>query len=255
MAIVRSFYCDESGKFLDKRVTTFCGLCASTSALERFENRWKEQLRRAELPYLTMKEALQADRKLSPVIPKQSIKERIEVLKPFAACLAETFEFGVVMAVKVEAFRRMSGRVKRQVSGGENPVYFSFLNSMLLVGRHALDDDKVSMICDDDQQTAETFLGLYRRLKNFPEADCQKFCSITFADDMVFSPLQAADMLASLARMQSELEFYGKPYDYEPLFEYLAEREGPKYIRWAIGFFGESKFAKLEFNWKPRQRD
>jgi len=255
MAIIRSLYCDESGKFLDKKVITFCGLCASPSALDKFEDRWNQELRRTGLHYLTMKEALQADKELGPLIPKQSIKERIEVLKPFAACLVETFEFGVVIAVNVEAFRRTADQIKRETSGGENPIYFSFINSMLQVGKHALDDDKVSLICDDDQGTAERFLKLYRRLKNIPEADCRKFCSITFADDITFAPLQAADMLASLARIQSDFEFYGTPYDYQPLFEYLAEPRGPAYIRWAVGFIGERKMAKLELNWKPHRQE
>lgn len=44
-----------------------------------------------------MKEALQADKPLSPVLPAQTLRERIEALKPFAACLVGTFEFGIVI--------------------------------------------------------------------------------------------------------------------------------------------------------------
>jgi hypothetical protein len=251
LVAILNFYSDESGKFSDKKVVSFSGFCASPTALEKFEDRWRELLRRYKLPYLTMKEALQAERQLSPVIPQQSPKERIEALKPFAAALVETFELGVSITVAVDAFARTKEHVKNQLSGGSNPTYFCFLTEMLQVADHGQEDDRISLICDDDEQTAINYLKLYRKLKNVHEPAHQKFCSITFADDKVFLPLQAADMLASLTRLQSGSEFFGTTYDYQPLFYYLAEPRGPKYIRWRIAFIGEVKMARLELDWKP----
>jgi hypothetical protein len=39
----------------------------------------------------------------------------------------------------------------------------------------------------------------------------------------VFAPRQAGDMLAAPVRMESEFEFFGTPYDYQPLLFYIAE--------------------------------
>lgn len=251
MAII-NVYSDESGKFLDTKVISFCGLCASSNGLDRFEERWREALRRTQLSFLTMKDALRAHKQLSPVVPAQSVRERIEVLKPFAACLAETMELGVAIAVNIEAFRRTAPDIKREIAGSENPNFFAFLNGMLAVAKHGSEEDRISLICDDDQESAENYLRLYRRLKNLPDPPYQRLCSITFADDRVFLALQAADMLASLVRLQSDYEFYGKQCEYEPLFAYLAERNAPKYIRWAVAFIGEMHMSRVEMNWSPR---
>src|SRR5689334_5634926 len=86
MAVVSVFF-DESGKFRDKKVISLCGLFATESAIGRFQEKWGELLRRSNLPFLKASQALRAHRELSNIIPRQSVENRIEALKPFAACI------------------------------------------------------------------------------------------------------------------------------------------------------------------------
>jgi hypothetical protein len=94
MAIFQAFF-DESGKFKDHQVVSFCGVCSPLYRIQEFEEDWKGLLRSYELPCLTMKRALEHTRRLSPQVDKQSAKERNEALTPFALCIRKHFEIGV----------------------------------------------------------------------------------------------------------------------------------------------------------------
>jgi hypothetical protein len=250
MVILNSFW-DESGKFNDHKVISFCGVGLSIPALGQFEDKWKELLRRNEIDFLKMSEALCASKPLSAVIPAQTSADRIEALKPFAACLFESFEIGVALAVNVEAYTRTPQHIKKSI-GGKDPFYFSFLNGVMLIARYVQDDDKISFVCDDDEGAAETCLKMYRKMKILDKEWKRKLSAITFANDHVFVALQAADMLSSLVRLQANYEFFSQPYDYEPLFAYLGESRGPRYIQWKVCFVGELKMAKIECGWRRK---
>jgi hypothetical protein len=211
MAILSSYW-DESGKFEDNNVISFCGLCLSPSKIERFEEEWRELLRRNGLPYLKTSDALREDRSLSDLVPAQSVSERIEVLKPFVSCLTEKFELGVAIAVNVEAFRRTKEHIKRQISGGEDPFYLAYLTAIAHFANYRQSSDPVALVFDDDEKTAKHCLTLYRKMK-IEDADFRAaLASITFADDRAYLPLQAADLLAGLVRLQSGFEFSDVPY-------------------------------------------
>lgn len=252
MAIFTSYW-DESGKFQDQKVVSFCGLCLSPAKLEKFEDDWRELLRRNELPWLKASDALKAHRELSPIIPVQTVGERIEVLKPFVACLTETFELGVAIAVNVEAFRRTPEHVKKQIAGGEDPFYFAFLTAITYFINYRHAEDRFAIVFDDDEKTSQNCLSLYRRMKLLG-ADYRALASITFADDQAYMPLQAADLLSYLVRIQCDFEFSDTHYEYQPLFEYLAEDRGPRFIKWKVAFVGEQKMARIELGWKREMK-
>lgn len=247
MAILNVF-CDESGKFHDKTVISFCGLSASLETLQKFESKWKELLRMHHIESLKMSGALKAHRGLSDVIPKQSTNERSEALKPFAACVGEHLEFGLSMAVNVGAYRRTKQDVKRRVGGGDDPFYFAFLRVILGFANGA-NGRNISLVCDDDQGTAENCLKLYRKLRNMPDDNLQTLSAITFADDRVFPALQAADMLSGLIRLEAGKRFFEGRNDYGPLLEYMTEDRGRKYTQWGFLFVGEREMAKIELSW------
>ena len=249
MAIITSYW-DESGKFQDQQVISFCGLCLSPAKLEKFEDGWRELLRRNELPWLKASDALKAHRELSPVIPVQTVGERIEVLKPFVACLTETFELGVAIAVNVKAFRRTPEHVKKQIAGGEDPFYFAFLTAMVHFVNYPRTEERIAVVFDDDEKTAQNCLSLYRRMKILDVCYRAAFASITFADDQAYMPLQADDLLSYLVRIQCDFEFSGTPNEYQSLFDYLAEDRGPRFIKWKVAFVGEQKMARIELGWK-----
>lgn len=248
MAIL-SIYCDESGKFNDKKVISFCGLSATRATFDKFETRWQELLKRHGIAVLKASEAFNPARPLSSAIPRQEAPERVKSLEPFAACVSENFEFGLAMAVNVEAYRQTRQDVKRRIGGGDDPFYFAFLR----VVTEFLDQDHdrhVSLVCDDDQSTARNCLGLYRRLKNMGDAKFRRLSSIAFADDSVFVALQAADMLSGLIRLEAGRRFFDEPFPFKPLAEYLCLPRGPQYTQWGFVFAGQREMARLDLAFK-----
>ncbi len=108
MAIFSAYF-DESGKSHSQRVVTFCGVCASASKIQSFEDDWNGLLRRYEMPYLSMKYALRITRPLSKKVKAQTIRERIDALKPFSECIRQHMDWEF-HAVDVEAYEKTSFR-------------------------------------------------------------------------------------------------------------------------------------------------
>ncbi|HEY1578419.1 MAG TPA: DUF3800 domain-containing protein [Terracidiphilus sp.] len=238
-------YFDESGK-IDKPVVAFCGFVAAASKFQAFDDEWNSILRSYELDVLTMKRAFKAHVPLSPRIRKQTFAERIETLKPFADCIRKHLEYGVAIAVDVVAFKSMSPGAKRQLGNAENPHYLAFLQGMTSFLHHLRRDDRVSFICDDDEETAWNCYQFYRQVRKIDPVCKKLFVSISFAQDHSFPALQAADFLAALSRMRARYLFFGTPYDYAPLFEYLTTPQ--PLFNWGVGFWDKDKLKA----WEPR---
>lgn len=250
MAVI-SVFCDESGKFHDKSIVSFCGLSASSETLQKFESKWGELLRRHEIKHFKVSEALKAHRELSRIIPAQTVEERANALRPFAACIGENYELGISIAVNVEAFKRTKQHIKKQVSGGDDPFYLAFLRVVLEFARRS-DNANVSIVCDDDQETAPNCLRLYRKLRNMEDEDLQRLSSITFADDRVFPALQAADMLSGLVRLEAGRQLLSERNEYVSLTDYMVQWRGPMYTQWGFRLVGEREMAKVELSFKNR---
>jgi hypothetical protein len=256
--LVNSFF-DESGKFNDHRVVSFCGVCLTPHALKMFDEKWESLLRVSELPFLTMKRALEAHRQLSAVIPKQEPKERIEALKPFADCIRDHIEMGVAIAIDVEGFSQLSEKAKKKLGHTKDPHYISFLQAIVaVVSTHAHEDDRVNLICDDEEATALPCYHFYRRVKKIEPEARKKMVALSFADDQQFPGLQASDMLSSLVRLEACRRFFRWHYDYHDLFSYLtSEKQG---VRWAGAIYTKSKLKDLERylesdNWRKSLKD
>ena len=245
MAIFQCYF-DESGKFKDHQVISFCGLCATASKVQEFEEEWKRLLRSCEIASLSMKRALRRTRKLSPCIDVQSAAERTQALKPFAACIRKYFEIGVAIAIDVEAYSQLSALAKKKIGGSDDPFYLAFSCAVMAPSKRTLKEDRISIICDDDQQTALNCYKAYRQVKR-KQADLDtKLVALTFANDEAFVPLQAADMFASLVRLEARRRFKQEYYEYVSLFQELTHESGvPSEIKWVKGFFDKSRLEDV----------
>jgi hypothetical protein len=66
--------------------------------------------------------------------------------------------------------------------------------------------------------------------------------ALTFANDQEFVPLQAADMLSSLVRLEARKIFHHEYYEYVSLFHALTHpSSSPSSIKWVKGFFDREK--------------
>lgn len=157
MGVIHSFW-DESGKFKDHKIVSMCGVCAPEDKFQEFDRKWKELLRRYEIPWLSMKEATRTRRAWGPLMPaNQPIAERIEALKPFADCIIQYIELGILIGVDVGDHKR--------VWGENNPHYLAFFICVSALVRFTGDDDKITIICDDDEETALTIFRFYRKFR------------------------------------------------------------------------------------------
>jgi hypothetical protein len=244
MGILHGYF-DESGK-ADKPVVAFCGFIAASSKIQPFEDEWNSILRGYEMDALHMSKAFRSGVPLSRKIRKQSFDERVEVLKPFADCIRNHFEMGVAVAVDVAAFKNMSKAAKNQLGAIENPHYLAYMQGVLGVLHHVREDDRVSFVCDDDEETAWNCYQFYRRMRKIHKGAKKHFVSMSFADDQSFPALQAADLLSSLTRMEARFSFFKTPYDYRSLFDYLTAPQ--PLFAWGTGFWDKQRLAA----WEPK---
>src|SRR5690349_5075359 len=119
--MVISCFCDESGKFRDKRVTVFAGLALLEDHAADFEREWRRNLYRVGLEVLSMKEAGRYNRPLSPRVDAIGLENRIEALMPFVELVRRHFEVIVTTATNTDDFNSAPDHVRAIL--GPNPHY------------------------------------------------------------------------------------------------------------------------------------
>jgi Protein of unknown function (DUF3800) len=241
-------YFDESGK-ADQPVVAFCGFLTAASKMQAFDDTWNHILRVYQMDYFTAKDAFRENIPMGK-FSKHSVAKRIEVLKPFADCIRKHFECGVSAAVQVEGFSALSPGARKQLGRMSKPHFLAFLQSVVGCIKHVRDHDRISFICDDDEETAWDCYQYYRRARKILPLAQKHFVSIAFADDKHFPALQAADLLSSLVRMHARLRFLGTGYDYEPLFEYLTKPLDQ--FNWGVGFHDKAALAAWDLKLAAR---
>jgi hypothetical protein len=241
MAILNAYF-DESGKHKDHPVVAFCGVVASPDKVQRFDVAWKQLLTIYGLKSLHMKDASDANKHLSDKLPIQTLTQRIDALKPFADCI-NGLDLGIIEALDVNGFNALSPIARARIGNPDDPYYMSFARGILELAEKVSSEDRISLICDEDPETARTCYAHYEAVKVADDKVKEKILSLTFADDEHFPCLQAADMVAYLARREARFRFYNKPDDFQDLFNYLVSDRGPDNMKW-ISLFADEKMLK-----------
>jgi hypothetical protein len=217
-----SGFFDESGKFKDHAVISFGGVAAPAQNFSgNFVQDWRHSLIVNGLGMLTVKEAFTAGRPLSERTPALGITNRIEAILPFIACIRKHLQLVTGVALDVDAFKALPSHYFKVL--GNRPEFTAFLRMVLRVVDATSSDDKINLICDDEEEMALPMFRLYRRVKLVNEDAREKLASISFADDRFLYGLQAADMVSSLMRREADRKFFGTSYDYSPLFDALTK--------------------------------
>ena len=221
---------DESGKSSDHHIVSI-GCVAGY--VERFDGdfgrEWNVLLTRYGIKVLSGKDALNHKRPLSQKNPCLGVGARTEALGSFIACIRKNLQVITGLATDVQAFKKLPAHFFQIF--GNNPSYMTFVRTAMHVMEFCPDRSKVTMICDDDEETAIPFYGLYRRLKKvWPDAR-RKLGGIAFVDDRYLFGVQASDLVASLMRYEAAEKINGTRYDYKPLYNSLIA-EPTKYEPW-----------------------
>lgn len=194
MAILQ-VYLDESGKQSDHPLVAVCCVCAPSAKIERFDDDWNGLLRQYALPDFHMVRAMRHSRSWGNV-PKQTLDERIESIKPFADCIGENLELGLIQAWDVKGFRAIRPDIRKKIGNSENPYYLAFVRALLALVDYVQDDDVLSVICDYDLETAWDCYRHWMGVRRVHEEVRKKTVCLSFANDKFFPALQAADLMA-----------------------------------------------------------
>lgn len=249
MAVIY-FYCDESGKYKKNPSITVTGVGATKPHLESFSSEWEVLLRAYGIgDELHMSRVMDLSQACGPKMPaNQTIDERIDALLPFADCINDHLEVGLVQAWDVKGYNNLSLDAKRQLGGSHDPYQLAFIRGVMAIGDYAGDGDMVSITADDDELTAWDTYVHYRAIQKARPELSKKLAALTFAKSQYFKPLQAADMAAFLVRRQAGEEFYSRPNEFKRLLDYLTA--GPRagshgIMNWYKQFAPEEKLVDL----------
>jgi hypothetical protein len=146
---------------------------------------------------------------------------RVDALMPFAECIRKHLQNVICVAVDVEAFKRTPGHLRKLWT--DNPHFIAFTRVLLEVIKPVQPHDCINIICDDEEETALPMYNLYRRVKLVYTDTRARLASLSFADDRLFVPLQGADMVASLARMEARRIFANEDYAFGKLWEAIGK--------------------------------
>jgi hypothetical protein len=246
-----SAFLDESGKFKDHAVVSLSAIISPTSYFDAFGKEWKNCLGFAGLDGLSARKVLNAKRPLSKTLPALGTKARTDALLPFIACVRKHVQAVTGITIDVAAFNKLPSHY-RQIWGND-PFFTSFARTVAEVLRITAKGEKISLICDDEEQTALPMYHLYRRYKKIDADARKKLGAISFADDRFLYGLQAADFVASIVRLEANQRFFGAAYDYPELFQAItkssiANGEGVRLVAFA---FGDTKMLKqMSDRWK-----
>jgi hypothetical protein len=244
MALIAAYF-DESGKPHDHPVVTFCGVCGPLSRVRHFDDHWEGLLRYYGIEELHMTEAANPTQELSGRLPRQSVSERMDALKPFADCINEHLELGLLQAWDVAGFSGLSKQARTALGDPKDPYYTAFARAVVGLVDHVGEDDNISLICDDDAETALMCHQHYRGIRRAHEDAHKKTVSLAFADSKTFPALQAADMAAWLTRREARLQFYGDEFPMRGLFEHMVIPSKPGKMQWKKMFATKEMIKNL----------
>ena len=135
---------------------------------------------------------------------------------------------------------------------GDNPFFTAFTRALLAVLEITDTQDKISLICDDEEKAAWPMYQLFRRVQIvYPDAN-EKLRAVTFADDRWSFGLQAADIVVSLVRQEAAKRFFGTDHHYGPLFSALSNtvpKDGDTFWLIQFGFCDGAMLKRLGDRW------
>src|ERR1700691_3750879 len=91
------------------------------------------------------------------------VSKRTKALTDFVLCIRKHLQVVIGCAVDVRYFKKLPPHFFQVY--GHDPSYLAFVRAVLQVSQFTPDGERVSLICDEDEETAIPFYKLYRRVK------------------------------------------------------------------------------------------
>jgi hypothetical protein len=185
---------DESGKMADSDFVCLSAYIAGDDAWNKFSEEWANLLRFHDIPYVHMKEAMA----LSGPYEKKGwdTAKRNSVLAEFALIIRKTIWAGFGVAVDAKYFRQMPSEARKKMGDAQIFCFQRMIHLVIQKLREVGYEPRISMVFDDSEEYSTRCYRVWSRLRVLRPEIRDRIPAITFADDRVFNPLQAADMLA-----------------------------------------------------------
>ncbi|MGA7341094.1 MAG: DUF3800 domain-containing protein [Terracidiphilus sp.] len=242
-------YCDESGKHKNDSVVSFAALCVRVAALDTFNAEWEVLLRQYGLEELHMSQISRLSQNVGcRFVRGQTASERVELLKPFVDRINGYMETGFVHATDSAGFSSIPEKQKKALANMKDPYHLAFIRGLAALSKYGR-DERLAIVCDDDEETAWDSYEMYRALRRPQRAVRDKVKSLSFADSVAFPALQATDMISYLGRKEGELLWYSKPYDFRELLAYVTHNQTPGRMQWKVAWIDKTKLQNAK-NWR-----
>lgn len=148
MATLNAYF-DESGKKSDHPVVTFSGVCIAQDDSAQFNTHWGDLLRRCGIASLHMARASRLSEKHGENMRRgQTADERMDALLPFADCINNWMQLGLIQAYDVRGFNALTAKAKRPIGNPSDPYFLAFARGLLELHDYFSPDDRVCLICD-----------------------------------------------------------------------------------------------------------
>jgi hypothetical protein len=233
-------YFDESGKFQQHEIVSFCGFLDSNWA--DFEDNWNYLLRKHRIPYLH----------LSKRVLKATTKE-LRMYGEFIQTIKRYVEHGFAYAVDVTAFNSLHRAIKRFAK--DDPHYWAFHGVLRDVIKYAsaLPNPSVAVVCDDEPSKACQCYTMFDRMRQDvkqPE-NRRVLKSIAFADDEFYPQLQAADLFSWVSRAEAMYRFRKATFPLRDLYREFVIADETK-IQFTSPFWDAEHLKEVETRSLPQ---
>jgi len=204
-------YADDSGKFDDQRCdyTALCGYIAHVSEWHRVGMEWRNSLLRFQVPYVHMAPMMFPDRSRDQAWKAIKTRwgasyetKRDMLIHDLGMILRSAQVVAIGAIVDVAHFRQLpDSEFKRVVQ--DDPLFLAFHQVVMRGIEKTEVVDKCSaigLVIDDDRESSLSCYNMLHRLKQtFPKVR-ERISIISFANDVRYPGIQAADMLAYESR-------------------------------------------------------
>jgi hypothetical protein len=160
-------------------------------------------------------------------------------------------EFGLSIAVKVDAFNSLPDHLKRELGGDPHYLAFKCVVLAMMTRMTTIEPGStINFTCDEDENTTRHCFEWYKQIKREREDVRSKLVSFCIADDTHFPQLQAADLFAAINRAEAEAHFFGRDYAFRELFTELTKQDEHGRLAYGTTFFDENDLRPMVEQWE-----
>jgi len=234
-------FADDSSSFGKEEFTCLAGCIARDANWARFTDEWDDLLGLHKMPRLHTSDFLAGKQGYERL--KLSYEQRIAVLGEFMAVIRDHVECIVLVGMNSREYRVASKGTAKRLS----PSDFLFLRFIRRCHDQMVEwgyQEPLAFIFDDNHKISPRLYSSWSHLKRSRRFARNSLAGITFGDDGLLPPLQAADLVAcGLTRSQRESKLMwdlGSPFS-----AIFVDPAGPRLaLRLVQEFWDETAFAE-----------